>query len=275
MADPPATPPATGEPARLDQRAAQRDGDIQAVTRCAEILRMVARDQRVRPTDVATELGLQRSTAHRYLSSMTGAGLVERQENGTFAPGPLAVQIGAVAMRRSKVLEVAAPYMTDLSTQAHETVVLSLWGGAGAVVTRVQEDTEGLVHVVVREGSELPPFAAQSQVFLALLPDREVVDRLLGALPSHLRREVQDGIDQVHRTGFGEHAMVVQGVRAIAAPIFDSRGVISATLAIVGTSDAITVRQGSRMAEALAGTAERISTQLGYAGSAGEQATQS
>ena len=267
-----AEPPEKGEPARLDQRAAQRDGDIQAVARCAEILRMVARDQQIRPTDVASELGLQRSTAHRYLSSMTGAGLVERQENGTFGPGPLAVQIGAVAMRRSKVLEVAAPYMTDLSSQAHQTVVLGLWGGNGAVVARVQEDTEELVHVVVREGSELPPYAAQSQVFLARLPDRDVVDRLLGGLPPHIRREVEEGIEQVRRTGFGEHAMVVQGVRAIAAPIFDSRGVICATLAIVGTSDAITVRQGSLLAEALAGTAERISTQLGYAGDPGQQA---
>jgi DNA-binding IclR family transcriptional regulator len=259
----------------LDQRAAQRDGDIQAVARCAQILRMVARDQQVRPTDVASELGLQRSTAHRYLSSMAGADLIDRQENGTFTAGPLAVQLGAVAMRRSKVLEIAAPYMTELSGQAHETVVLSLWGGTGAVVTRVQEDTEELVHVVVREGSELPPFAAQSQVFLAHLPDRDVVERLLRGLPSPVRIEVEEGIELVRRTGFGEHAMVVQGVRAIAAPIFDSRAVISATLAIVGTSDAITAKPGSRIAEALASTADRISTQLGYAPGSGRQVTQS
>ncbi|MGW3472366.1 IclR family transcriptional regulator [Saccharopolyspora sp. NPDC000995] len=266
--------PEKGVPARLDQRAAQRDGDIQAVTRCAEILRMVARDQAIRPTDVASGLGLQRSTAHRYLASMAGAGLVERRDDGTFVAGPLAVQLGSVAMRRSKVLDVAAPYMADLAAQAHETVVLSLWGGKGAVVTRVQEDAEKLVHVSVREGSELPPFAAQSQLFLAYLPDRDLVARLIADLPSHVRREVEERIEQVHRTGFGEHSMVVQGVRAVAAPVFDSRGVICATLAIVGASDAISAGPKSRLGQALADTAERISVQLGHSG-ATSQATQS
>ncbi|MGW1162662.1 IclR family transcriptional regulator [Streptomyces sp. NPDC002513] len=260
----PTEKPAKSEPARLDQRAAQRDGDIQAVTRCAEILRMVARDQEIRPTDVAKRLGLQRSTAHRYLASMAGAGLIERHDGGTFGPGPLAVHLGASAMRESRVLDIAAPYMADLSAQAHETVVLSLWSGAGAVVARVQEDAGKLVQVVVREGSELPPFAAQSQLFLAHHPDQDHITQLIASLPPHVRNEVEQSVERARRTGLGEHSMVVQGVRAIAAPVFDGRGVIRATVALVGTSDAIAVEPDSRLAMALRDTASRISARLGH-----------
>ncbi len=231
---------------------------------------MVARDQAIRPSDVATGMGLQRSTAHRYLASMTASGLVERRDDGTFVAGPLAVQLGAVAMRRSKVLDLAAPYMADLCAHAHETVVLGLWGGKGAVVTRVQEDADKLVHVSVREGSELPLIAAQSQLFLAYLPDRDLVAKLIADLPPHVRRDVEERIEQVHRTGFGEQSIVVQGVRTVAAPIFDSRGVICATLAIVGTSDAISLGPKSRLAQALADTAERISVQLGHSAAPGQ-----
>lgn len=239
-----------------------RDGDIQAVTRCAQILRMLAADQTVRAADVAAELGLQRSTAHRYLASMANAGLIERGEDGAFEPGPIAVHLGAAAMRRSRVLEIAAPYMAALSAESHETVVLSLWGGRGAVVARVEMDTDRLAVVLVPEGRELPLNAAQSLVFLAYLPDRQLVERLLSSAP--MRQDIERSIEQVKADGMGAHSMVVQGIHAVAAPVFDARGVICTTVALIGTSDALVAGPESGLWKALKATAEQISAHLGH-----------
>lgn len=246
-------------------RSELRDGDIQAVTRCAEILRMLATDQTVRAADVAAGLGLQRSTAHRYLASMANAGLIERGEDGAFEPGPIAVHLGAAAMRRARVLEIAAPYMAALSAESHETVVLSLWGGRGAVVTRVEMDTDRLAVVHVPEGRELPLNAAQSLVFLAYLPDRQLVDRLLSSLSMPVRHDIEQSIQQVKSDGMGAHSMVVQGIHAVAAPVFDARGVICTTVALIGTSDTLVAGPESGLWKALKATAEQISAHLGHA----------
>ncbi|MEV6594844.1 IclR family transcriptional regulator [Streptomyces acidicola] len=246
------------------RRPGSRDGDIQAVARCAQLLRLVARNSSVRASDVEAGLGLQRSTAHRYLASMANSGLIERGENGAFGPGPLAVHLGAVAMRAARVIDVATPSMEDLAADAHETVVLSLWGGSGAVVTRVSEDASRLVNTSVREGSELPLHAAQSQVFLAHLPDREQVDRLVATQSEHIRHELKASMERVLRTGFGDQAMVVQGIRTVAAPVFDSRGVVCASVALVGTSDSLASGPDSHLWRALDTTAQRISARLGH-----------
>lgn len=240
-----------------------RSGDIQAVSRCGQVLALLAERDAVRAADVEAGLDLQRSTAHRYLASMASAGLVERGEDGAFIPGPLLVHLGAAALRRSRILEIAGPYMEALAREAHETVVLSLWGGATPVVARVAEDASRLTHVSVREGVQLPAHAAQTQVFLAHLPDRQLVSRLTSALPTAVRRDVDEGIAQVHASGLGENAEVMRGIRTIAAPVFDRHGVIRATLAFVGTVEAIPAGADSGLARALRATAEQISNHAG------------
>lgn len=245
----------------------QRDGDIQAVTRCAQILRMLATDETVRAVDVAAALGLQRSTAHRYLASMANAGLIERGEDGAFGPGPIAVHLGASAMRRARVLDAAGPYMAALATDSHETVVLSMWGGAGAVVALVEEDDDRVAVVSVREGRQLPLDAAQSQIFLANMPDRRRVEQLLASLPAPQRRDLERDIEQARAVGVGAHSNVVQGIHAVAAPVFDARGIIRASVAIVGTGDALIAGPQSQLWRALKTTAEQISAQLGHADS--------
>lgn len=250
------------------QRTAQSDidgdravGDIQAVHRCAQVLRLLTEHEAMRPADVAATLGLERSTAHRYVTSMANAGLVERSDGG-FRLGPLARHLGAVSLRRTRVLEEAAPYMAALVESVHETVVISIWSGRGAVVGRVQGDPGRQVQVVVREGSQLPLFAAQSQIFLELLPDRVQVESLLAQLTEAQRRDVEAGMARFRAHGVAENSVVSQGIRTLAVPVLDDRGAVAATLAIVGTTEAVPGDVSSGMARALRRTAEQLAARL-------------
>lgn len=211
---------------------------IQVVTRVAEILRLLANGRReLRASEVASELGLQRSTAHRYLASLAAVGLLGRDDGGsTYSAGPLMVQFAAATLGGSRVLEVAVPYMKRLVDEAHETVVLSLWGGHGPVVARVEEDSTRLVHMAVRVGSALPPDSAQAQVFRG----------------------------EMGRHGVVVNSRVIEGVRAVAAPVYDDRGAVVATLAFVGTTATIPEAADSGHARALRETALDLSARLGW-----------
>lgn len=215
-----------------------RDGaQIQVVSRVAEILRLLAQGRReLRVAEVAAELGLRRSTAHRYLASLTAVGLLARDAAAVYSAGPLMVQFSAATLGGSRVLELAGPYMKRLVDEAHETVVLSLWAGHGPVVARVDEDSTRLVHIAVRVGSALPQDSAQAQVFRG----------------------------ELTRSGVAVNSRVIEGVRAVAAPVYDERGQVVATLAFVGTTATIPEAPDSGHARALRETALELSARLGW-----------
>jgi DNA-binding IclR family transcriptional regulator len=236
-------------------------GDIQAVYRCAHILELLTEQDVVRTADVAAALELERSTAHRYMTSMSNVGLVERSDGG-FRLGPLGRHLGAVSLRRTRVLEEAAPYMAALAEEVGETIVMSLWSGRGAVVAKVQEDPRRQVQVIVREGTQLPLYAAQSQIFLERLPDRVLVDQLLGQLTRPARDAMEASMTRFRAHGVAENSVVTEGIRTIAVPVADDRGDVAATLAVVGTAGAVPSDPESGMAAALKRTAEQISARL-------------
>lgn len=239
---------------------------IQVVERLAQILSLFTPSRReLRVVDVAEELGLQRSTAHRYLTSLASVGLLERHEDeAVYTLGPLLIQIGTIALGGLKVVDVAVPYMQRLAEEAHQTVVLSLWGGHGPVVVRVQEDVTRLVQIAVRVGSALPLDSAQAQVFLTYLQDQSLAARLLANVPERQRQELERQMETVRRYGVAVNSRVIEGIRAIAAPVFDEHGDIAATLALVGTVAAIPAAPDSGLAAALKEVALELSLGLGY-----------
>lgn len=249
------------------ERVGPPPGDIQVIARCAQLLRLFSTTQRsLRVSDVGPEVGLQRTTAHRYLSSMANAGLLERDDEGAYRLGPLLVQLGTVALHSLRVLEIAGPRCQALADEAHETSVIAVWGGLGPVVARVHEATDRLVNINIRVGSPLPLDAAQSLVYMAFTTDMTLTTRLLSRLSDPHRQELLRQVDVVREAGYAINSQVVQGIRAIAAPVLDGHGQVCATVAVIGTVNSISDDPRSGVLLATARTAQRLSQDLGWTG---------
>lgn len=238
-------------------------GDIQSVSRVCRILAMFSDRELLSSAEVVEHVGLQRSTASRYLTSLLREDFLERLADGRYGAGP-ALQALGVALVDSSPVSDAGPYMQRLAAEVNETVVLSLWGGDGPVISRVEEDSSRLVHVSVRQGSALPYDSAQAQVFLAYLSERQEIRRLMERLPELTQRDLATQIEHVHRHGYAINSRVVQGVRAVAAPTFGRDGRIESTIAVVGTVNSIPQNVDAPMIQALLDTARRISWRRGY-----------
>jgi DNA-binding IclR family transcriptional regulator len=257
------------DPDRVDVQ----NGSIQSIDRCGQILRCVARAGSVRAASIAADLGIQRSTAHRYLASMEDAGMLHREKAGGYVAGPLLAQLGVQSLRRSRVVEEAAPYMESLTSETRQTAVLSIWGGRSPVVIRVQEVDDLLVHVSVREGAAMSIDSSHGYLFAAHLGETSGMRRALAEVSAGQRRDVEANMKQARELGFAEHSMNIRGVRAIAAPVFHADGAIAAVLALVGTTDGLPSGVASPFAQALAAAARGISAQLGFDGSTDTAAT--
>lgn len=252
-------PDATGELVTTDEVVPLVDvdkGAIQSVERAAMILSLFDRTTpSLSPGIVSERLGLNRTTAHRYLQSLQGSGFLD----SGYGPGPLLDQLAAFISGRQQILTVAPPLMRQLSDSTGLTVVLSFLGRTGAVVTLVEEAATGAVVLTVRVGTVLELKAAQSRVLLAFQSDPAVVIRMHAALdPQDMRRE-RDELAVVRRDRLAWADLGRIGLASVAAPVFGARD-IQAALALIGTTATLSPDERSgRRVQLLRATAERLS----------------
>ena len=255
----------------------RREGQLQVITRVGQILDLVAHNgRRLRTGDVAAALGIQRSSAHRYLRSLAQTGLLTRGGDSTYVLGPLAARLFSSVMHAGHVItQVAAPHMQQLVEQVHETAALSLWATGGPVVVRTQEPLERDILITVPVGTALPLDSAQGKVFLAYLPDRRLAETLLARFPFDQRPEMDAELERIRQDGLAFARGVQPGIRSMAAPILGEEGTIVATLALFGPEASIPEGADSYMARALTRTAAQVSSSLGYWRPSGHQANPS
>jgi DNA-binding IclR family transcriptional regulator len=230
----------------MSEKVVERAPVNQSVERAAQLLGLFSVDEPdLTLGEITARLGTSKATAHRYATALRQAGLL-RLGGGSYTLGPRIVELAATALAGLRIIKVAGPYLERLVSELNETAVLSIWDGEAPIVVRVEDNTDRLVRINVRTGSRLPLDSAQGKVFRAYLGDEEG-DRL---------RDVRDA-------GLAFTGRVVEGIAALAAPIFQGEEIV-ATMALVGTTAAISPDSGSAMGLALCDAAAGLSAELGF-----------
>lgn len=229
-------------------------GDLQVVARVVQLLRLLAASDTIDLVSAAEELGVGKSTAHRYLASMENHGLLQRRDRNHYEFGVLLAELGTTALSRLGVLDLAGPVMEDISVRVRHTVVLSVWNGNSPVVAQVRENTSRTAHVSIAVGSQLGPDAAQSVVFSAFR-DQSFYRFRDGTRPANA---TDAELAEVRRTGIAVRTSQRDGISAVATPIRNPTGQVVATLAVVDIAQFVPEETDSPVALALAEGAEAI-----------------
>ncbi len=212
---------------------------------------------------------------HRYLISMMEEGLVSQDPLSLqYFLGAEAIQIGLAAMRLADPLRIAEPALVRLRQTLEMTCFMAVMGNKGPTIVRFEEP--GLpVTLNVRVGSVLSLlWSATGRTFLAYLEDTQVekLARAELAAISPAQRAAFEGPDsisslkeQVRNTGM---AIVrdtnLQGISAIALPVFDFSDKIVAVITVLGATGSFDTDPQGRVAQALVLESEAISQALGH-----------
>ena len=224
----------------------------QSVERAVRLLGFFSAEEPELTLPQLTErLGTSRATTHRYAMALRRVGLLRYDAAvGIYSLGPRIVELAATALSGLRIIRIAGPHMERLAAELNETVVLSIWDGDSPIVMRVADNTDRVVHIVVRTGSRLHRSeSAQGKVFRAFSGQQDELD------PREVRRIVKSHIainTQTH-----------DGIRAVATPVFQDREVIAA-MAVVGTIANLPDRESSKLALRLRQTADQLSAELGF-----------
>lgn len=203
-------------------------------------------------SDAARRAGLNRSTAHRLLTSLAADGFVDRdREHGTWFLGPEVYLLGALAAERYDVRHLAAERLRVLAEATGESAYLSARRGAETVCLQEREGSFPLRSMVLYQGVRFPlGVASAGMAILAFLPEREVEAHLADG---HLERErgpvwaaqaVRDRAAETRRLGYAVNpGLLLEGSWGLGAAVFDAAGRPAWALSLTGVERRIRDRQ--------------------------------
>jgi DNA-binding IclR family transcriptional regulator len=235
-------------------------GAIQSIERAGQILSLFDQDTLNLSVAIVSErLGLNRTTAHRYLLSLQSSAFLDK----TNGPGPILDQLSAFISSRRKVLSLAPAIMRELSDKTQMTVVMSLLGRSGPVVALVEEAAVGTIVVTVRVGTVLEPKSSQSRVLVAFQSEQTAIAQHLAGMSESEAKAEEAELAKVRRDRIGWADLSHLGLAAVAAPIFGSRDV-KAAMAFIGTAKMLPSSEKSGpLVEDLKAAAAKLSKLVG------------
>ncbi|GGF54883.1 IclR family transcriptional regulator [Azorhizobium oxalatiphilum] len=221
---------------------------------------------------IAGHFAASKATCYRHLVTLQRHGFVRQEpETGRYEAGVKLMVLGEALRARFDVLSAARTELMDLRDRTGQAVTIcALIDGELVVLELVQGRT--LIEFATRPGTRLDFHAsAHGKVWLAFGPT-ELAERVLAApLKSWTPRTLSTpealtaAIAEVKARGWATAPdEVITGVNTVAAPVFDHRGALVGSLAIVGATQFIPPDPEDAQVSEVTGAAGRISRSLGW-----------
>ena len=200
-------------------------------------------------SDLVEQLGVARSTVYRILNSLAAHGLVARVNGGaTYQLGPRFIELArriSPGADRATMAEAAHPIMQSAADRIRESFKLSAPEG-DEMLTILATQSPAEYAISVRVGSRSPKHVgASGKLALAHSSDQAIAEYCAKGLPARTAHTITDPdvlMDELRRIrddGYAEDNLESsQGLRAIAAPVFDAAGALVAAVSVPFIGDA-------------------------------------
>jgi IclR family transcriptional regulator, KDG regulon repressor len=223
-------------------------------------------------TALAKRLKVAKSTVHRLALTLVAEGLLEQNPaTERYRLGVGLFALGTLVRRRMDLSNEARPYLFDLRKHTGETIILAVPTGLEAMHVYDLESPQAL-GMKSGLGARKPAYctAVGRAIFSFAAP--KVIDELLaGKLEKRTRNTIVDPhrlrkvMAEVRQRGFAvDDEECDPGIRAVAAPVYDSTGAVAGAVGIAGPSQRFSTEAVKRSIPLLLDAASAISARLGY-----------
>lgn len=251
-------------------------GSVEILVKTKAVIETLAEDGPSNVSHIAQRCGEPVSSTYRLLKSLSSLGWVDRGPvRGTYRLGVYFIRVGGLVEVRLDLQRLAEPILDRLCEQVSAPACLFVRRGLRAVCISMAEE-EAIRRFTLRVGDSLPlNSGAPATIFVSFLPkaEKRVVFEQLRLQSPELRSlkvaEAEPGADATSTwPGFAvDVGETAPGVATIAAPVFNHRGELEATICVSGLGREIADHAESATVTArTVAAAKRLSRALGNAG---------
>ncbi len=227
--------------------------------------------------DIADDLGMSRSTTHRYVITLVALGYLEQGASRKYRLGLRVTDLGMSALNSTGLREHAHPYLEELRQRTSYTVSLGVLDATDVLyVDRVRSYRrgQGTIDLNLHPGSRLPAYCtAMGKLLLANLPEAEQRE-LIAAMkltkrgPNTItsKKALREELDEINQAGFAVNDQeLAADLFSIAAPVRNEAREVVAAVNLTAHSSMISLEEMvDALGPHLVSTADRISARLGY-----------
>jgi DNA-binding IclR family transcriptional regulator len=221
---------------------------------------------------IAQRFGASKATIYRHLCALRAHGFVHQDaDSGRYEAGIKLVELGEAARLRFDLVSASRDALIALRDTTRQAVTIcKLVEDEVVVLDLIQGGT--VIEFGTRPGTRLDlRKSAHGRIWLSfgapglLQRVREQARRSPGRAAEE--KALLADIEVVRKRGWATAPdAIVQGVNALAAPVFDFSNALAGSLAIVGATQFIAGAPTAKQIEAVVGAAAHISRGLGWKG---------
>ncbi|MFD1213055.1 IclR family transcriptional regulator [Arthrobacter sp. GCM10027362] len=222
-------------------------------------------------TEIASRVGLHKSTVSRILATLEQEDLVERDETTRrFKLGLGLIAVAGPLLAELDERRVAYPVLRELTERTQETSALVTWTGSSSVCVEQIPSPQQVKHTSPLGTRYTTALSASVQVFLAAEGPERVRALLASGVveyPSPTPDRIEEFLERLKdvaaegcATNYGETSVDEVGV---AAPVHDHRGNIVAAVMLAAPRYRITPEHLQFLAAACTDAAGRVTVRMG------------
>lgn len=249
--------------------------NVQSIERAFKILEILSEfPDGIQITRLAERTDLSKSTVHRLLATLIDLNYVNKdRDTEKYKLGYRVIYLSRNLIDNTEIISIANPFLEDLSAEVNETIHLCI-EDRGEVLYVDKIESNQTIRMISKVGNRAPMYCTGVGKVLLSGADQNQFDNIVEKTnfiihtpttitgKEQLKREMELIKEQGYALDNVEHE---EGIRCIAAPIFDSLGKVIASFSIAGPSNRITMeRIESELIEKIKKTSIEVSKVLGY-----------
>lgn len=250
--------------------------DVKSIRRALDVLNCFIHDVREQGvSEIAQELGMNKSTVSRILSTLKAANVVQRsQGNQKYRLGSKVLEWAAIFLSQADLRTTSLSYLGKVKAKTNETVsIVVMEGDIRVCVERI--NSSEAIRQVINVGERFPLHAGSAgKLLLAYLPEdkrKELIQRT--GLPQLTRHTITNEyalereLDTIRQRGvavsFEERVPLAASV---SAAIRNHTDKVIAALSVSGPVPRFSPQKVKEYSLLVKETADKISQELGYQG---------
>lgn len=246
---------------------------VQSIDRAVAILDCFSEEKKeLRLSEISERLGLNKSTVHGIISTLKYHGFISQdEETQKYKLGIRFVEFGDLVINSMNIRNAAVPVIDAVCERIEETVHIAMLDGLDVVWIEKRECTKS-IKTSTKIGARLPAYTTADGKIIICYQNK---DKIKNYLPKRISQYTNNTItnkgefikklEEMKKNGYAiDNEEYVEGLKCVAAPIFDHNGKVRFSLSTTGPAFRMDEERIKELIVIIKEAANEISHRIGY-----------
>jgi IclR family transcriptional regulator, KDG regulon repressor len=250
---------------------------LKSLKKTLDIIELIAENGNLGIREISALVGYPSTTVHRIITTLAKQGyLRQNPKSRQYSLSTKFLELADSVQMQFDIVSIARPYLEKIGKDTGENVNLGVIDDTVVVYIDHIHSKKHALQAFTRLGARVPLYATgMGKIFLSLMTADELdayfhkvkLERFTEKTIID-RKSLLKELACVREQGYAvDNEEKERGVRCVAAPVFDRKGLITAAVSVSGAVQWITPERIETISNLIISCSADISSELGYKGS--------